>query len=233
MSEPGADVIYGASADVLTAAAQIGQVPNASHDAVRTEMVGRLRQFVSRCREAGIADTEIAEARYALVAFIDDRVLKSGWTGREAWMSNPLQLQFFREYTAGENFFGRMRALIHRREPLFALEVYYLCIALGFAGAMQAVGAASPGGAKSYIEPARSLLLRGASADRVAPNAVPDQIHRARRRAFPVVLVAVIACVLICMSALVGLHIALDSTIQRATPNLAAVKAAPAGTRGP
>jgi type VI secretion system protein ImpK len=230
MSEAGGDVIYAASAEVLTAAAQIGQT-NASHDAVRNDMVGKLRQFVSRCREAGIADTEIAEARYALVAFIDDRVLKSGWTGREAWMSNPLQLQFFREYTAGENFFGRMRALIHRREPVFALEVYYLCLALGFAGAMQTAGT-SPG-ATSYIEPARALLLRGVSADRVAPNAVPDQIHRPRQRAFPVVVLAVIACVLVCVSALLGLHVALGSTIQRATPDFAAVNAAAAPRRGP
>jgi type VI secretion system protein ImpK len=231
MSEEGSDVIYGASAEVLASAAQIGQVPNAPPDVVRNEMVGKLRQFVSRCREAGIADTEIAEARYALVAFIDDRVLKSGWTGRQSWMNNPLQLQFFREYTAGENFFGRMRALIHRREPVLALEVYYLCIALGFAGAMQA-GGASPG-AQAYIEPARSLLLRGVSADRVAPNAVPNQIYRARRRAFPVVVLAVVGCALVCVFALAGLHLALDSTIRRAKADLTAVTAAPAARRGP
>lgn len=231
MSEVGSDVIYGASAEVLAAAAQIGQVPNASHDVVRNEMVGRLRHFVSRCREAGIADTEIAEARYALVAFIDDRVLKSGWTGREAWMSNPLQLQFFREYTAGENFFGRMRAILHRREALFALEVYYLCIALGFAGAMQAAGTSA--GASSYIEPARALLLHGVSADRVAPNAIPDQIHRRRRHPFPFVVVAVIACLVLCVSALVGLRVGLDSTIHQATPDITAVKSAAAPRRGP
>lgn len=231
MSEAAGDVIYGASAEVLSAAAQIGQTPGASHDAVRGEMISKLRQFVSRCREAGIADTEIAEARYALVAFIDDRVLKSGWAGRQAWMNSPLQLQFFREYTAGENFFGRMRALIHRRQPLFALEVYYLCIALGFAGAMQAAGT-SPG-ATSYIEPARALLLQGVSADRVAPNAVPAQIHRAPRRALPAVVLAVVACALVCVSTLAGLAVGLNSTIRRAAPDLAAVKAAATPRRGP
>lgn len=232
MSEGAADAVYGASTDVLTAAAQIGQLPNASTEGVRNDMVGRLRQFVSRCRDAGIADAEIAEARYALVAFIDDRVLKSGWSGREAWMSNPLQLQFFREYTAGENFFGRMRALMHRGEPTFALEVYYLCIALGFAGAMQPVGGSQS--ARSFVEAARARLLHGASPDRVAPNGVPTQLHRIRRRAFPVAAVAVTACLVICLVALGGLHVALTSAIARATPDTtAAVKSFQTPARGP
>lgn len=231
MSGARPDLVYNASADVLTAALQIGQVQNASADAVRNDMVARLRQFVSRCRDAGIGDAEIAEARYALVAFIDDRVLKSGWVGREAWMSNPLQLQFFREYTAGENFFGRMRALLHRGEPLFALEVYYLCIALGFAGAMQPAGASQ--GPKSYGDAARAKLLQGVSPDRVAPNAVPTQLHRIRRRALPVAAIAIVACVVICLVALVGLQVALTSAIARATPDPLVVKAAQNPARGP
>ncbi|HXX67374.1 MAG TPA: DotU family type IV/VI secretion system protein [Polyangiaceae bacterium] len=231
MSETAADVVFAASAEVLAAAAQIGQLPGASPESVRADMIGRLRQFVSRCRDAGIDDAEIAEARYALVAFIDDRVLKSGWSGREAWMSNPLQLQFFREYTAGENFFGRMRALLHRGEPFFALEVYYLCIALGFAGAMQAGGASQ--GARSYVEAARTRLLRGVSADRVAPNAIPTQIHRAGRPGLPSAAIAIAACVLVCGASLAGLHAALSSAIQRATPDVAAVKGLQSPAREP
>jgi len=46
-----------------------------SASVVRQQMITVLRQFVTRCRDAGIADAETAEARYALVAFIDDRVL--------------------------------------------------------------------------------------------------------------------------------------------------------------
>ncbi len=119
MVEPSADAMYRACADVLAAAAQIGNgwgAPPAP--TLRNDMVAHLRQFVSRCRDAGIPDAETAEARYAIVAFIDDRVLKeSAWAGRAEWMNNPLQLQFFREYAAGENFFGRMRALAQRGGP--------------------------------------------------------------------------------------------------------------------
>lgn len=231
MSETGADVVFGASADLLAAALQIGQLQTASPESVRADMVGRLRQFVSRCRDAGIADVEIAEARYALVAFIDDRVLKSSWAGREAWMSNPLQLQFFREYTAGENFFGRMRALLHRGEPLFALEVYYLCIALGFAGAMQAASASQ--GPRSYVAAARTKLLQGVSADRVAPNAIPTQVHRHRPRALPSALIAVVACLFVCGASLAGIHVALTYAIERANPLATAVNGPRNPSRGP
>ena len=132
MSEPSADAMYRASVEALAAAAQIGDGPiPPSADALRQSMMALLADFVARCRNARIPDDEIAEARYAIVAFIDDRVLRSNWAGRTEWMSNPLQLQFFREYTAGENF-ARMRALGQRGAPFWALEVYYTCIALGF-----------------------------------------------------------------------------------------------------
>ena len=68
------------------------------------------------------------------MAFIDERILKSNWLGRAEWMKNPLQLELFGEYTAGENFFTRMRALLNRREWSASLEVYYLCLGLGFHG---------------------------------------------------------------------------------------------------
>src|SRR5437016_3480147 len=115
MPEPSADAMYLATAEVLSAAAQLGQGRAFSTaDVVRQQMIDLLRDLVVRCRNAGIPDGETAEARYAVVAFVDDRILKSNWPGRADWQAHPLQLQFFREYTAGENFFARMRALVQR-----------------------------------------------------------------------------------------------------------------------
>jgi len=130
------DAIYWASAEVLIAATRIGSdqsLPPA--DQLRKELLSHLQQMVLRCRESGVSDTDTAEARYAIVAFIDERILKSTWPGRSEWMNNPLQLQLYREYAAGENFFARMAALLKSERPSAALEVYYLCIALGFMGA--------------------------------------------------------------------------------------------------
>jgi type IV/VI secretion system ImpK/VasF family protein len=221
MAEPSADAMYRACADVLTSAAQIGggwRAPTAT--ALRNDMVALLREFVSRSREAGIADDEIAEARYALVAFIDDRVLKeSSWGGREEWMSNPLQLQLFREYAAGENFFRRMKALAQRGRPYLALEAYYLCLALGFVGAAGAGAAGTT--PRAYADSVRGHLLLEGSASRIAPNAIPVERHRPQRRPFPVALSTAVACVFVCLLGLVGLQLSLGTVIERAVRELA------------
>jgi type VI secretion system protein ImpK len=233
MSEPSADAMYRASVEALAAAAQIGDgrsLPSA--DALRQSMMALLADFVARCRNARIPDTEIAEARYAIVAFIDDRVLRSNWTGRTEWMSNPLQLQFFREYTAGENFFARMRALGQRGAPFWALEVYYTCIALGFVGALR--GAGGQQSAHAYAEPARLLLLAGTNPTSIAPNAIPPAQPVARRRPPPVALGAVLACVALCVIALFALQFVLSNRIQRVTRDLTAAKAVPpSSSEGP
>jgi type VI secretion system protein ImpK len=224
MAEPSADAMYRACADVLTAAAQIGggwRAPPAT--TLRSEMVALLRDFVSRSREAGIPDDEIAEARYALVAFIDDRVLKeSSWVGRDEWMSNPLQLQLFREYAAGENFFRRMKALAQRGRPYLALEAYYLCLALGFVGAVGTGAAATA--PRAYADSARAQLLREGGASQIAPNAIPVERHRPQRRRFPVAVSAAVACAVVCALGLIGLRLSLGTVIERAAHELVSAK---------
>src|SRR5580658_4425486 len=127
--------MYMAIAEVLIVASQLGTgSDDPTPDRLRDELTRLLRQMVAKCRASRIPDGDTAEARYALVAFIDDRILKSNWVGRAEWMKNPLQLQLYREYAAGENFFARMAALLKSARPSAALEVYYLCIALGFMG---------------------------------------------------------------------------------------------------
>jgi type VI secretion system protein ImpK len=233
MAEPSADAMYRACVDALAAAAQVGNgwgAPPAP--TLREEMIAHLRQFVTRCREAGIPDGETAEARYAIVAFIDDRVLKeSAWAGRAEWMNNPLQLQFFREYTAGENFLGRMRALAQRGGPPWALEAYYLCVALGFVGAVSGSGGAPPA-ARAYAEAVRAQLMSLGSAGRIAPNAIPADRHRPRRRPFPVAVSAALACALVCLLGLVGLQLSLGTVIDRSVRDLASARGATTSAGG-
>jgi type VI secretion system protein ImpK len=232
MVEPSADAMYRACVDVLAAAAQIGNgwgAPPAPK--LREEMIAHLRQFVSRCRDAGIPDGETAEARYAIVAFIDDRVLKeSTWGGRAEWMNNPLQLQFFREYTAGENFLGRMRALAQRGGPSWALEAYYLCVGLGFVGAVPGAGGATHA-PQAYAESVRAQLMSMSVPGRIAPHAIPAERHRPRRGPFPIAVSAALACAFVCLLGLVGLQLSLGTVIQRSARDLATARgpASPAG----
>ena len=105
------DAIYWPSAPALILATQLPAAPSlpAPHD-LRQRVIDVLDRMVGAARAAHVPEQEIAEARYALVAFIDEQILKSSWPGRVEWMNQPLQLQLYREVTAGENFFARMRA---------------------------------------------------------------------------------------------------------------------------
>jgi type VI secretion system protein ImpK len=204
--------MYLATAEALTAVLQLADARSlGSASVVRQQMITVLRQFVTRCRDAGIADAETAEARYALVAFIDDRVLRSNWPGRAEWQSQPLQLQFFREFTAGENFFARMAAMAQRGGPYGPLEAYYLCLALGFGGAM-------PRGhtAREFLESARTVLLRGQNPDWIAPNAIPPDRTGPRSRLIPVAALVALVCTLLCVTALVVISLFLGRVVDGA-----------------
>jgi type VI secretion system protein ImpK len=215
------DAIYWASAEVLIAAARLGSDRDMpAPEALRAELLRMLQQMVSRSRQAGITDKEIAEARYAIVAFIDERVLRSNWPGRVEWMNQPLQLQLFNEFAAGENFFIRMKALIQAGESR-ALEVYYLCLALGFVGA---AGAAER--AQTMIDGARSRLVRVAAGTPLSPHAVPADHYTATTPRRPLVLALVLSCVLVVGLGVGLLRWSLSSRLERAERDLAAARAA-------
>jgi len=86
-------------------------------------------------RRNGYPEEDVEAATFALVAFIDETILSSDWRGKDQWLVRPLQLQRYDRFDAGEYFFERLAQL--RAAPTAhgeALEVYYLCVALGFKG---------------------------------------------------------------------------------------------------
>lgn len=100
--------------------------------ALRSHLVGLLDEF-DRSPAAGQAPPdEVQEARFALVAWADETILLSDWSGRDEWLREPLQLQIFRTNRAGDEFYDHLAAL--RPEQNLAREVYFLCLCLGFEG---------------------------------------------------------------------------------------------------
>lgn len=87
---------------------------------------------------AGVAHEDVQAAKFAMVAFIDETILSSEWAEKDRWLARPLQLEIYDRYDAGEEFFVKLETLrgqrAHRAE---VLEVYYLCMALGFKGRYQ------------------------------------------------------------------------------------------------
>jgi type VI secretion system protein ImpK len=106
-----------------------------SPDHLRTRLHHLFRVAEDQGKSAGIPSDAYQQARYAMTAYIDEMVISSRWANREQWSARPLQYDFFGEYVAGEGFFQHLDS-IRRSLPLNAdlLEVYGLCLILGFEG---------------------------------------------------------------------------------------------------
>lgn len=103
------------------------------------EFVTRIRTFLDDferdARRTGASAIDIHEAKYAFCAAVDETVLASELSIRSYWERHPLQLAYFGEQLAGENFFAKLEALrAEGAARVQALEVFYLCLLLGFKG---------------------------------------------------------------------------------------------------
>lgn len=174
-SEPrGADLLlYRACADILALAAQLPVAPlPASPAELRQQLVAALDKMISRGRRAELPDRDLAEARYALVAFLDEQVLRASWHGRTEWMNRPLQFELYQDNNAGEDFFVRLGALLRSGDRPLAVQVYYLCLALGFEG-MYGQNGDRQSLAKFVHAARRQLAAVLPATDRSSPHGVP------------------------------------------------------------
>jgi type VI secretion system protein ImpK len=76
-------------------------------------------------------------AFFAVVALLDESVLKLQSAAFADWAQRPMQEEMFGHNRAGEVFFEHLRTLLARQdsqETADCLEVYCLCMLLGFKG---------------------------------------------------------------------------------------------------
>jgi len=115
---------------------QLRTLPDLGHpDNLRKKLMQRFETLEGRARAAQIDSRDFQEAKFALTAFVDEIILNSNWRYKEVWRSRPLQLAYFSTNLAGQEFFEHLERLREDRDHRAAvLEVYYLCLALGFEG---------------------------------------------------------------------------------------------------
>jgi type VI secretion system protein ImpK len=107
-------------------------------EGLRPRLKSLLRRSERAALEAGHESDAVEEAKFAVVAFVDETILSSNWAGTEEWMKTPLQLEFYDQFDAGEVFFDRLDDLLDApAQHAEALEVYYHCMSLGFRGKYQ------------------------------------------------------------------------------------------------
>ncbi|WP_146109996.1 type IVB secretion system protein IcmH/DotU [Salinibacter sp. 10B] len=166
-------------------------------DELRRDIKEVLSQCESDAQHVGFNTETIAEAKFAVVALIDETILSSSWSGTSQWMKTPLQLEFYDQFDAGEVFFERLHELAERpTENAQILEVYYLCMVLGFKGKYQLQDQEQ---LRELVESTAQLLSETPETrtDELAPHGQPrDPTATEVRRTIPSWVIAAAAILL-------------------------------------
>lgn len=186
---------------------------NGPHD--NADFAQRMAQFLDEfgrgAKKQGASADDTDAAKYAFCAAIDEIILRSEFSIREDWSRRPLQLLLFGDQLAGENFFHRLEALRARGSAhLQALEVFHMCLLLGFQGKYIIEGSEK----LNYLTARLGDEIAGMKGKRggFAPHAErPDAIIHKLRNDVPLwVLGSVFA--LICVLGYIGMRASLDKT---------------------
>jgi type VI secretion system protein ImpK len=157
-------------------------------------------------RGANYSVEQVKDTQYALCAFLDESVLRSGDNElRRHFELQPLQFRYFGVHLAGEGFFEKIDTLRGDvKQNLDVLEVYHLCLALGFEGKFSL-------GQKDQLRYLANTLGQDIARFRKTPKALspdwalPDQVSQMLRHEVPLWLyLALIA--LVCA----GVYLTLD-----------------------
>ena len=144
---------------------------------LRRQMKSLFVSAESRARRLDVNPRDVEDAKYAVVAFLDEVVLNSDWSYRDDWSSQPLQLEYFGTNLAGEEFFTRLDGLMKEQPGRGELlEVYFFCLALGFEGRYRVLGKERLRGLIADVQ-ARLQALRGGSSA-LAPHWKPEKSGR-------------------------------------------------------
>lgn len=166
-------------------------------DVLRNRIKDLLDRIERDALDTDRAPETIQKAKFAVVAFLDETILSSTWVHKDQWMNTPLQLELYDRYDAGEVFFDRLRTFLDESQRYAeVLEVYYLCMALGFKGQYRIHEQEK---LREFVERAADVLSGRADADekRLAPHGRPrDEGPSAVRRTVPTWVIAVAALAL-------------------------------------
>jgi type VI secretion system protein ImpK len=125
--------------EVLTVIARLRSNPGqvVSVEAFRSNVLNHLQTADSAARRAGYSGDDTKLAIFATVALLDESVLNSTNRVFADWHKEPLAQTLFRTVRAGDQVFDRIQTLLARDDSeslADVLEVYQLCLLLGFSG---------------------------------------------------------------------------------------------------
>jgi len=132
----GLDPLFHAAGPLLLLAGRLRHTTQPMDTAgLRRQLVAEVRGFEEKGRSAGVPADQLAAARYALCATLDEAVLSTPWGANSDWGSQPLLVIFHRETWGGEKFFQLLdRTKADPNQYAGLLDVLFACLSLGFTG---------------------------------------------------------------------------------------------------
>jgi type VI secretion system protein ImpK len=147
----------------------------ASHpdvETLRTQLVQAIKAFEAAAKAAHVEHDQIAAARYALCTLLDETISSTPWGGGGVWASRSLLVAFHNEAFGGEKFFLILQKLSQDpKANLVALELMYLCLALGLEGRYRVID-----NGRSQLDTLRDRL-QGLIAQQRAPVEAELSVH--------------------------------------------------------
>jgi type VI secretion system protein ImpK len=166
----------------------------------------RIRQVLATseqdARALGYPTDDVRFALFAVIAFLDETVLNCGQAMFADWSRRPLQEEVFGVHMAGQLFFQYLQQLVARedtRDLVDVLEVYSLCLLLGFKGRFSS---ASGGDLQALMRQlgAKIERVRGKSGE-LSPHWRPSDADIGSRRDRWVPRLAVAAAIMLVVAA--------------------------------
>ncbi|MGI9282636.1 MAG: type IVB secretion system protein IcmH/DotU [Endozoicomonas sp.] len=94
-----------------------------------------LQKFDQEIRAQGGSQETVLAARYLLCTVLDETVMNTPWGAQSGWSQRSLLSIFHKETFGGEKCFLILQRLQETaNQNLDALELFYLCLSLGFEG---------------------------------------------------------------------------------------------------
>jgi type VI secretion system protein ImpK len=183
-------------------------------ESFRANILALLQTAEQQSRTAGYSEKVFRIALEAVVGFLDESILNSRNPSFNDWPRRPLTEQIFHHNKPGEVFFENLNQLLTQPDaPVLAdiLEVYCLCLLLGFSG--RYVG--SKGELRALREAAAEKIRRIRGYDPMfAPDWAPPAKAPVRPQQDPwgrALAYLAAACLVLTLVLFIGFKLALNS----------------------
>jgi type VI secretion system protein ImpK len=166
---------------IITAAVRVrsGDRPIVDVHSFRKNILDMLTAVEREAYRLKYEKQHVTDSTFAVIAYVDESIFSSDDAQRNQW--SALQAELFGKAMGGEDFFRRLEELCKQPNSLplaDALEVYLLCLLLGYQGRYGRVAPSELRRVENDLQ-ARIDLIRG-SDDRFSP----DVTLPARERSF-------------------------------------------------